>query len=78
MEWKVAFPMHPEYRTLPMVGYIPPLSPIQNAAEAGAIGSPPAVINAVVDALQSGGHNVTHVDMPASPQNVWAAIQAAK
>ena len=39
MEWKVAFPLHPEYRTLPMVWYIPPLSPIQNAAEAGAIGT---------------------------------------
>jgi nitrate reductase beta subunit len=38
MEWKVAFPLHPEYRTLPMVWYIPPLSPIQNAAEAGLIG----------------------------------------
>ena len=39
MEWKVAFPLHPEYRTLPMVWYIPPLSPIQNAAEAGKIGT---------------------------------------
>ena len=38
MVWKVAFPLHPEYRTLPMVWYIPPLSPIQNAAQAGAIG----------------------------------------
>jgi nitrate reductase / nitrite oxidoreductase, beta subunit len=38
MEWKVAFPLHPEYRTLPMVWYIPPLSPIQNAATAGKIG----------------------------------------
>ncbi len=37
MEWKVAFPLHPEYRTLPMVWYIPPLSPIQSAAEAGKI-----------------------------------------
>jgi nitrate reductase beta subunit len=35
MKWKVAFPLHPEYRTLPMVWYIPPLSPIQNAAEQG-------------------------------------------
>ncbi len=34
-EWRVAFPLHPEYRTLPMVWYIPPLSPIQSAAEAG-------------------------------------------
>lgn len=38
MDWKVAFPLHPEYRTLPMVWYVPPLSPIQNAAEAGKIG----------------------------------------
>ena len=38
MEWKVAFPLHPEYRTLPMVWYAPPLSPIQSAAEAGKIG----------------------------------------
>ena len=38
MDWKVAFPLHPEYRTLPMVWYIPPLSPLQAAAEAGKIG----------------------------------------
>jgi nitrate reductase beta subunit len=38
MEWKVAFPLHPEYRTLPMVWYIPPLSPIQAAAESGQLG----------------------------------------
>jgi nitrate reductase beta subunit len=38
MDWKVAFPLHPEYRTLPMVWYVPPLSPIQAAAEAGKIG----------------------------------------
>lgn len=38
MDWKVALPLHPEYRTLPMVWYIPPLSPIQNAAAQGHIG----------------------------------------
>ncbi|WP_037586817.1 nitrate reductase subunit beta [Stenoxybacter acetivorans] len=38
MEWKVAFPLHPEYRTLPMVWYIPPLSPIQSAIENGLVG----------------------------------------
>ncbi len=32
-QWKLAFPLHPEFRTLPMVWYVPPLSPIQNAAE---------------------------------------------
>ncbi|MAI07707.1 MAG: nitrate reductase subunit beta [Magnetococcales bacterium] len=35
IDWKVAFPLHPEYRTLPMVWYIPPLSPIQSAAAQG-------------------------------------------
>jgi nitrate reductase / nitrite oxidoreductase, beta subunit len=37
MDWKIAFPLHPEYRTLPMVWYVPPLSPIQSAASAGAL-----------------------------------------
>ena len=30
IDWRVAFPLHPEYRTLPMVWYVPP--PIQSAA----------------------------------------------
>ena len=38
MEWKIALPLHPEYRTLPMVWYVPPLSPVQNAIEAGSMG----------------------------------------
>ena len=35
IDWKLAFPLHPEYRTLPMVWYVPPLSPIQSTLEAG-------------------------------------------
>jgi nitrate reductase beta subunit len=37
IDWQIAFPLHPEYRTLPMVWYVPPLSPIQAAADAGRI-----------------------------------------
>ena len=48
----------------------------KGVGEAGAIASTPAVINAVVDALRPMG--VNDVLMPASPQNVWRAIQAAK
>ena len=48
----------------------------KGCGEAGAIGSPPAVINAVLDALRSSG--VKDFDMPASPSRVWEAIQAAK
>jgi len=39
MDWKVAFPLHPEFRTLPMVWYVPPLSPISAAANSGQLGS---------------------------------------
>jgi nitrate reductase beta subunit len=37
MDWKLALPLHPEYRTLPMVWYVPPLSPIQSVADAGGL-----------------------------------------
>lgn len=49
---------------------------VKGCGEAGAIGSPPAVINAVLDALAPLG--VTHIDMPASPERVWNAIQSAR
>jgi carbon-monoxide dehydrogenase large subunit len=48
----------------------------KGCGEAGAIGSPPAVINAVLDALSPLG--VKDLDMPASPSRVWEAIRAAK
>ncbi|MEO0501925.1 MAG: xanthine dehydrogenase family protein molybdopterin-binding subunit [Pseudomonadota bacterium] len=48
---------------------------VKGCGEAGAIGSPPTVINAIIDALQSGGHKVDHIDMPATPDRVWAAMQ---
>ena len=48
----------------------------KGCGEAGAIGSPPAVMNAVLDALAPLG--VKDLDMPASPNRVWNAIQQAK
>ena len=50
---------------------------VKGCGEAGAIGSPPALVNAVLDALNTGGHKVAHVDMPLSPARVWAAMRAA-
>ena len=47
---------------------------VKGCGEVGAIGSPPAVINAIVDALAPLG--VKDVPMPATPQTVWSAIQA--
>ena len=45
---------------------------VKGCGEVGAIGAPAAVINAVVNALRD--HNVRHVEMPATPARIWAAI----
>ena len=47
---------------------------IKGAGEAGAIGSPPAIINAIVDALSD--YDVSHVDMPATREKVWRVIHS--
>jgi carbon-monoxide dehydrogenase large subunit len=49
---------------------------VKGAGEAGAIGSCPAVMNAVIDALWR-AQRIAHLDMPATPQRVWSAINAA-
>ena len=48
----------------------------KGCGEAGAIGAPAALMNAVLDAMAAAG--VKHFDMPASPHRVWQALQAAK
>jgi aerobic carbon-monoxide dehydrogenase large subunit len=49
---------------------------VKGAGEAGAIGSCPAVMNAIVDALWR-AHGIPNVDMPATPHRVWSAINTA-
>ena len=55
-----------------------PVNPlgIKGIGEAGTIGSTPAVVNAVVDALAPFG--VTHIDMPLTPQKIWSLCQETK
>ncbi|MGB7204670.1 MAG: xanthine dehydrogenase family protein molybdopterin-binding subunit [Anderseniella sp.] len=48
---------------------------VKGAGEAGATGAPPAVVNAVMDALKPFG--IGHIDMPLTPFKVWSAIQNA-
>ncbi len=48
----------------------------KGAGEAGTVGAAPALVNAVVDALE--GCGVGHVDMPLWPENIWRAIRAAR
>lgn len=76
--------------TVPRASHVPPIdlvlsqdAPCQGnplgakgAAEGGTVGAPPAVINAVLDALRPLG--VTHIDMPATPERVWRAIQSRR
>ncbi len=50
---------------------------VKGAGEAGAIGSCPAVMNAILDALWR-AYGIRHLDMPATPQRVWAAIEKAR
>jgi carbon-monoxide dehydrogenase large subunit len=50
---------------------------VKGAGEAGAIGSCPAVMNAIVDALWR-GYRIRQIDMPATPQKVWQAIATAQ
>jgi len=46
---------------------------IKGAGEAGAIGAPPAIINAVVNALSD--YKIRHVDMPVTPNKLWRLMQ---
>ena len=48
---------------------------VKGCGEVGSIGSPPAVINAILDALKPRG--VTDITMPATPERVWQAIHGA-
>lgn len=50
---------------------------VKGAGEAGAIGSCPALMNAILDALWR-SHRIRHIDMPATPPRVWAAIEKAR
>jgi aerobic carbon-monoxide dehydrogenase large subunit len=49
---------------------------VKGCGEAGTVGAPPAVINAILDALKPLG--VRHIDMPATPARVWQAIATAR
>jgi len=64
----VKFDMHNSLCTTNPLG-------VKGAGEAGAIGAPPAVVNAIVDAIHP-HTGVKHVDMPVTAASLWAVIQA--
>jgi carbon-monoxide dehydrogenase large subunit len=62
------------FRNVPCTGN--PLG-VKGAGEAGAVGAPAAVVNAVVDALRA-RVPLTHIDMPTTREKVWRALQRAR
>jgi nitrate reductase beta subunit len=52
MDWKIALPLHPEYRTLPMVWYIPPLSPVMSLVEGNGSEADPDDVFPAIDELR--------------------------
>ncbi len=51
-DWKVAFPLHPEFRTLPMVWYVPPLSPVQSQIDQGNLDTAPDGVIPKIETLR--------------------------
>jgi len=49
---------------------------VKGVGEAGTIGAPPAIVNAVLDALAPLG--VKTIDMPLTPDKIWALVQDAR
>jgi carbon-monoxide dehydrogenase large subunit len=68
-------PLHYELDFIDVPAKTNPIG-VKGVGEAGCVGAPPAVMNAVLDALRPLG--VQHLDMPATPHRVWQAIQAAR
>jgi nitrate reductase beta subunit len=52
IDWKIALPLHPEYRTLPMVWYVPPLSPIMNLFEGKGSAADPDDVFPAIDEMR--------------------------
>jgi len=48
---------------------------VKGAGEAGCIGSTPAVVNAVIDALWKSGYKIKDIEMPMTSERVWTAMQ---
>jgi len=68
-------PLHYELDFIDVPAKTNPLG-VKGIGEAGCVGAPPAVMNAILDALRPRG--VKHLDMPATPRRVWEALQAAR
>src|SRR5581483_9910413 len=52
VDWRIALPLHPEYRTLPMVWYVPPLSPLDGAAAEDGYGGDPADVFPAIERMR--------------------------
>lgn len=67
----------PKFGTSASVSRREDMAVIKGAREAGTIGSTPAALDAVTDALYR-AYGIRHIDVPATPARIWAAIEEAK
>jgi len=68
-------PLHYEMDFIDVPAKTNPLG-VKGVGEAGCVGAPPVVMNAILDALSV--YKISHLDMPATSRRVWEAIQKAK
>jgi aerobic carbon-monoxide dehydrogenase large subunit len=68
-------PLHVDMDFIDVPAKTNPLG-VKGVGEAGCVGAPPVIMNAILDALRPLG--VKHLDMPATPRRVWEALQAAR
>jgi carbon-monoxide dehydrogenase large subunit len=64
-------PLHYELDFIDVPAKTNPIG-VKGVGEAGCVGAPPAIMNALLDALRP--HGVTHLDMPATPHRIWQAL----
>ncbi len=67
-------PLDMQYETIEVPCTMNPMG-VKGCGEAGCIGAPPAIINAMINAMEDRG--ITNIDMPATPSRVWQALQNA-
>jgi nitrate reductase beta subunit len=72
---KVALPLHPEYRTLPMVWYVPPLSPVADVVHAGYDDGDPDAVFAAIDALRIPAEYLANLFTAGDPEPVRAVLR---
>src|SRR5699024_10911751 len=75
IDWKIALPLHPEYRTMPMVWYIPPLSPVMNVIEGKGSQADPDDIFPAIDEMRIPIGYLAHLLMSGDTSHIRTVLK---